>query len=155
MRNTVLMIAALGAVALGAACQSQQNVNANTASNSNANTVDHSQHDMSNMNGHDMSKMPGMNANMQMTSAPGAAEQPFDLPARLGEKVGQAAGVELLLPRDAPREQLPAARLEAPVQARDELERLVGEDVARRRREAPADGDRLAFEDGGRHRPSI
>ena len=73
------MIAALGAVALGAACQSQQNVNSNTAANSNADAADHSQHDMSNMNGHDMSKMPGMNSNMQMTSAPGAAEQPFDL----------------------------------------------------------------------------
>lgn len=79
MRNILIMIAALWAVALGAACQSQQNVNTNTAANSNTNTVDHSQHDMSNMNGHDMSKMPGMNSNMQMISAPGAAEQPFDL----------------------------------------------------------------------------
>lgn len=79
MRINLLIIAALAAVAFGAACQTQQNANTGTAANSNANTVDHSQHDMSNMANHDMSQMPGMNSNMQMTSAPGAAEQPFDL----------------------------------------------------------------------------
>ena len=87
MRNTLFLIAALAAVALAAACQSQQNANTATATNSNANIVGSAQHDMSNMANHDMSsmanhdmsKMPGMNSNMQMTSAPGAAEQPFDL----------------------------------------------------------------------------
>jgi uncharacterized protein (DUF305 family) len=56
-------------VAGGLACQTQQpSLGANNSS-----AVDHSAHDMSNMNGHDISNMG------HDTSAPGAAEQPYDL----------------------------------------------------------------------------
>jgi uncharacterized protein (DUF305 family) len=56
-------------VAVGLACQTQQPA-ANTV---NSNAADHSGHDMSNADGHDMSKMD------HGSSAPGAAEQPYDL----------------------------------------------------------------------------
>ena len=56
-------------VAGGLACQTQKP--SSGANNSSA--VDHSAHDMSNMNVHDMSNMG------HDTSAPGAAEQPYDL----------------------------------------------------------------------------
>ena len=46
-----------------------------------------------------------------------------DLPG-LGEEVGQLARVDALLPLGARREKPLALRVEAPVQARDELERL-------------------------------
>ena len=55
--------------AVGLACQTQQP----SAGANNTSAVDHSAHDMSNMNGHDMSNMDhGM-------SAPGGADQPYDL----------------------------------------------------------------------------
>lgn len=56
-------------ITAGLACQS--NPTQNTAQTNTAG--DHSGHDMSNMNGHDMSKMD------HGVSAPGAADQPFDL----------------------------------------------------------------------------
>ena len=76
----LLSFAAVFAIAaLGLACQNTANVNTNStmASNTNMAGMDHNSmtnmnHDMGNM-AHDMSNMGGM------TSAPGAASQPYDL----------------------------------------------------------------------------
>ena len=59
----------LAIVAAGLACQTDQP----SSGANNANAVDHSAHEMSNMNGNEMSNM-GHSA-----SAPGSAEQPYDL----------------------------------------------------------------------------
>jgi uncharacterized protein (DUF305 family) len=64
------VLLALIATAFGLGCQTQSSSN---SANTNTAATDHSGHDMSNMNGHDMSKMD------HGSSAPGAAEQPFDL----------------------------------------------------------------------------
>lgn len=77
MRKTTLLLAGLLAAAIAAAgCQGTANVNTNTAAdphaghgNMNHNTAPAGGHDMSHMD-HDMSKM---------ASAPGAADQPYDL----------------------------------------------------------------------------
>src|SRR6266704_4528255 len=66
--------------------------------------------------------------------------------ARLRQEVGPLAGVEPLLPFDASREQLLAARLEGARQLREELTRLVGEDVGEFGIER-----RVDFEAAGRH----
>jgi len=87
MRLIPILTLALALAAFGAACQNQTG---GTAANSNANantaaaTTDHSGHDMSNMKGHDMSNMNASTGGAhdhgnEMTSAPGAADQPYDL----------------------------------------------------------------------------
>ncbi|MFN6962196.1 MAG: DUF305 domain-containing protein [Pyrinomonadaceae bacterium] len=77
MKPIPTMIVALAVALAGAACQNRSNENAAAHSNSaavnNADSADHSGHDMSNMKGHDMSKMA------DAVTAPGAAEQPYDL----------------------------------------------------------------------------
>ena len=47
----------------------------------------------------------------------------------VGEKIRQLAQVEFLLPGSAAREQFLALRFESPMQSRDEIERLLGEDL--------------------------
>lgn len=87
--------------AAGLACQTQQQ-SSNTA-NSNA-AVDHSGHDMSNMNGQDMSKMD------HGKSAPGAADQPYDLQfidSMMHHHDGAIAMAEMAL-RKSEREELKA-----------------------------------------------
>ena len=78
MSRILVLLLAAGVAIMAIACQSQ--TSNNTTANSNMN---HTGHDMSNMNGHDMSNMQGhdmsnMNG-MMTTSAPGAADQPYDL----------------------------------------------------------------------------
>ena len=60
---------------------------------------------------------------------------------RLGQEVGQLAGVELLLPRGARGEQFLAARLERAMQLRDERERLGREDFGECRGDLAGDLD--------------
>ena len=64
------ILSALLAIAFGLGCQTGPAPN---SANGNTAATDHSGHDMANMNGHDMSKMD------HGSSAPGAAEQPFEL----------------------------------------------------------------------------
>ena len=79
MDRTKLLTLALAAVVavFAAACQNQPG-NANTTANAGSgpghDMANMPGHDMVNMNGHDMGNMAG-----PMTSAPGAAEQPYDL----------------------------------------------------------------------------
>jgi uncharacterized protein (DUF305 family) len=72
------VLLALIATAFGLGCQTQPSSN---SANTNTAATDHSGHDMSNMKGHDMSNMNGhdMSKMDHGSSAPGAAEQPFDL----------------------------------------------------------------------------
>ncbi len=78
--RSILIAAAAAAVFTGAACQQQANTtNTNVAANGQSSAANHDManmgHDMANMGheGHDMSNMG------PMASAPGAAEQPYDL----------------------------------------------------------------------------
>ncbi len=58
---------------------------------------------------------------------------------RLGQKIGQLAAIEFLLPCRAAREQFFAARAEPALQLRDQRKRFRGQDLGKFRRDTPSD----------------
>ena len=75
-----------------------------------------------------------------MSAGTGAQVQPPSrIGARLGQKVGQLAGVELGLARCAPREELVAAAAERALQLGNERDRLGRQDLGVLGRDAAGD----------------
>src|SRR6185437_11224610 len=68
------------------------------------------------------------------------------------EEVGAPAGVKLLLPRRAAREQLLAPRLELAMQLGDKSERRLRQDLRELARDTAGDRDVLRLGGGNRHR---